>query len=97
MKTKENRKKEFQKGVENAVKSLYRKEFSEATKEEIFQAVSYVVKDVIIDDWMATQKTFDKEDPKILYYMSMEFLVGRALGNNLINLCRYEEVKEALD
>lgn len=96
MKTKETIKKEFKKRVESAVKTLYRKDFEEASKEELFQAVSYVTKDVIIDDWMATQKTFDKEDPKILYYMSMEFLVGRALGNNLINLCRYEAVNEAL-
>ena len=64
---------------------------------KIFQAVSYAVKDVIIDNWLATQQTFDKEDPKMVYYMSMEFLMGRALGNNLINLTAYKEVKEALD
>ena len=63
----------------------------------IFQAVSYAVKDVIIDDWLATQKAFDKQDPKMVYYMSMEFLMGRALGNNLINLKAYKEVKEALE
>ena len=64
--------------------------------QEIFQAVSYTVKDVIIDDWLATQKAFDKQDPKMVYYMSMEFLMGRALGNNMINLKMYKEVKEAL-
>ncbi len=70
---------------------------AEASEQEVFQAVSYAVKDVIIDNWLATQQTFDKEDPKMVYYMSMEFLMGRALGNNLINLTAYQEVKEALD
>ena len=51
---------------------------------------------MIIDDWLATQKAFDKQDPKMVYYMSMEFLMGRALGNNMINLKMYKEVKEAL-
>ena len=69
----------------------------EASEQEIFQAVSYVVKDVIIDQWLATQQEFDKADPKIVYFMSMEFLMGRALGNNLINLTVYNEVKEALE
>lgn len=69
----------------------------EASQQEIFQAVSYTVKDVIIDDWLATQKAFDKQDPKMVYYMSMEFLMGRALGNNMINLKMYKEVKEALE
>ena len=78
------------------VKNLYRKTLDEASQQEIFQAVSYTVKDVIIDDWLATQKAFDKQDPKMVYYMSMEFLMGRALGNNMINLKMYKEVKEAL-
>ncbi|WP_368230645.1 glycogen/starch/alpha-glucan phosphorylase, partial [Blautia wexlerae] len=73
------------------------KTIEEATQEQIFQAVSYSVKDVIIDNWLATQKAYDEQDPKIVYYMSMEFLMGRALGNNLINLCAYGEVKEALE
>ena len=87
----------FIREVKENVKSLYRKNLEEASQQQIFQAVSYVVKDVIIDNWLATQKTFDKEDPKMVYYMSMEFLMGRALGNNLINLKAYKEVKEALD
>ncbi|MCF0133023.1 MAG: glycogen/starch/alpha-glucan phosphorylase [Blautia sp.] len=87
----------FKKSVEENVKFLYRKSLKEATQEQIFQAVSYAVKDVIIDNWMETQKEYEEQDPKIVYYMSMEFLMGRALGNNLINLCAYEEVKEALD
>ena len=76
---------------------MYRKTLEEATQQQLFQAVSYAVKDVIIDNWLASQKQFDQDDPKIVYYMSMEFLMGRALGNNLINLTAYKKVKEALD
>ena len=86
----------FKKSVSDNVKNLYRKTLTEASRQEIFQAVSYTVKDVIIDQWIATQHVLDRDDPKILYYMSMEFLMGRALGNNLINLTCYNEVKEAL-
>ena len=91
------KKEAFKKSVKDNVKFLYRKTIEEATQEQIFQAVSYSVKDVIIDNWLATQKAYDEQDPKIVYYMSMEFLMGRALGNNLINLTAYKEVKEALD
>ena len=86
----------FKKEVEANVKTLYRKTLKEATKQQIFQAVSYAIKDTIIDNWLATQKAYDEQDPKIVYYMSMEFLMGRALGNNLINLQAYEGVKESL-
>ena len=87
----------FKKEVKNNVKHLFRKEVREATPQQLFQAVSYAVKEVIIDDWIATQKQYEKDDPKIVYYMSMEFLMGRALGNNLINMTAYTEVKEALE
>ena len=90
-------KKVFQESVRSNVRSLFRKKLEEANMQEIFQAVSYAVKDVIIDDWMATTQAMRDEDPKILYYMSMEFLMGRALGNSLINLTAYQEVKEALE
>ena len=88
-------KEKFIQEIKNNVKNLYRKTLEEASQQEVYQAVSNAVKNVIIDQWLATQKTFDKEDPKILYYMSMEFLMGRALGNNLINMTAYTEVKEA--
>ena len=91
------KKEAFKKSVKDNVKFLYRKTIEEATQEQIFQAVSYTVKDVIIDNWLETQKAYDEQDPKIVYYMSIEFLMGRALGNNLINLCGYGEVKEALE
>ena len=87
----------FKKEVKENVKRLFRRTLDEATPQQIFQAVSYAVKEAIVDDWLATQKTYEKEDPKTVYYMSMEFLMGRALGNNMINLCAYDEIKEALD
>ncbi|MCD8230339.1 MAG: glycogen/starch/alpha-glucan phosphorylase [Clostridiales bacterium] len=90
-------KEKFKEEVKDNVRMLFRKKLSEATDQEIFQAVSYTVKDVVIDQWLATQQTFDRDDPKMVYYMSMEFLMGRALGNNLINLTAYKEVREALD
>ncbi len=91
------KKEEFKKSVKDNVKTLYRRTIEEATPQQIFQAVSYAVKDVIIDNWLKSQEAFEKQDPKIVYYMSMEFLMGRALGNNLLNLSAFDEVKEALD
>ena len=79
------------------VKTLYRKTLEEATPQQIFQAVAYTVKDTIIDNWLETQQEYEKEDPKTVYYLSMEFLMGRALGNDLINLQEYKPVKEALE
>ena len=90
-------KEQFQEVVKSNVKRLYRKTIEEANQQQLFQAVSYAVKDEIIDKWLATQEQFKKEDPKTVYYMSMEFLMGRALGNNLINMTEYKEVAEALD
>ncbi len=87
----------FKKEVKQNVKHLFRKEIEEVSQQELYQAVSYAVKEAIIDDWIATQKQYEKDDPKIVYYMSMEFLMGRALGNNLINMTAYTEVKEALE
>ena len=87
----------FKRSVINNVKTLYRKTLEEASDQQIFQAVAYSVKDVIVDNWMATQKEYEKKDPKTVYYLSMEFLMGRALGNNLINLKAYDEVAEALE
>jgi len=87
----------FKETVKENIKTLYRKTIDEATPQQIFQAVSYAVKDVVMDDWIATQKAYDEADAKTVYYMSMEFLMGRALGNNLINLTAYKEVKEALE
>ncbi len=87
----------FKRSVLYNVKTLYRKTLEEATPQQIFQAVSYAVKDQIVENWMETQKAYDKEDPKMVYYMSMEFLMGRALGNNIINLQAMDEVRSAME
>lgn len=87
----------FKKEVITNIKTLFRKPIEEATPQQVFQAVSYAVKDDIIDRWIATHKEYEKKNVKTVYYLSMEFLMGRALGNNLINLTYYDAVKEALD
>ncbi len=86
----------FKKSVTDNVKLLYRKKIDEASMQQIFQAVSYAVKDIIMEQWIATQREYEKEDVKTVYYMSMEFLMGRALGNNMINIMAYDDIKEAL-
>lgn len=87
----------FKKAVRENVKNQYRKTIDEATPQQIYQAVSYAVKDYIIDRWIATHKEYEKKNAKTVYYLSMEFLMGRALGNNMINLTYYKEIAEALD
>ena len=90
-------KKDFKETVMIYSKTLFRKNIEEASDQQIYQAVSYALKEYIIEDWLATQEVLDQENPKTVYYMSMEFLMGRALGNNLINMTSYQEVKEALN
>ena len=90
-------KKKFKKEVQDQVRMLFRRDMSEATPQQMFQAVAYAVKDSIIDDWIATHKAYIEQDQKMVYYMSMEFLMGRALGNNMINMLCYDEIREALD
>ncbi len=87
----------FKRSVLYNVKTLYRKTLEEANQQQIFQAVAYAIKDVVVDNWLNTQKEYDKQDPKMVYYLSMEFLMGRALGNNIINLQAYKPVKEAME
>ena len=87
----------FKRSVLYNVKTLYRKTLEEATDQQVFQAVAYAVKDQIVENWMETQKAYEEQDPKMVYYMSMEFLMGRALGNNMINMQAYKPVKEALE
>ena len=90
-------KEQFKKEVKDNVRTLFRKTLEEADQQEIFQAVSHTVKDEVINQWMETQQAMKKDDPKVVYYMSMEFLMGRALGNNLINMTIYQPVAEALE
>ena len=87
----------FKKSVLSNMKNVYRKTVDEATPEQMYQAVAYAVRDVIIDQWIATHKAYEEKDAKTLYYLSMEFLIGRALGNNIISFMARDEVKEALD
>ncbi len=87
----------FKRSVLYNIKTLYRKTLEEASEQQIFQAVSYAIKDQIVDQWLETQKEYEKKDVKTVYYLSMEFLMGRALGNNMINMKAYEPVKEALN
>ncbi len=87
----------FKRSVLYNVRTLYRKNMEEATPQQVFQAVSYAIKDQIVDYWMKTQEAYEREDPKTVYYLSMEFLMGRALGNNMINLMAYKDAKEALE
>ncbi len=90
-------KEQFKRSVIYNVKTLYRKTLEEANQQQIFQAVAYAIKDMVVDEWLETHKEYDKQDPKMVYYLSMEFLMGRALGNNIINLQAYKPVKEALE
>ena len=94
---KEINKEEFKKEVEDYVKVLFRKSIKEADDQQLFQAVSYAVKDIIVDQWMATHKTYEEKDAKTVYYLSMEFLTGRALGNIIINLKGNQAIKEAIE
>ena len=90
-------KEKFKKELESNVRMLFRRNLDEATTQQIYQAVAYSVKDDIIDNWIETHKAYEKQDKKMVYYMSMEFLMGRALGNNMINLLCYDEVRETLE
>ncbi|MDO5291214.1 MAG: glycogen/starch/alpha-glucan phosphorylase [bacterium] len=90
-------KEEFKKNVTDNLKILYRKSLNEASEQQIYQAISFAVKDMIIDRWIATHKEYEKKDVKTVYYLSMEFLMGRALGNCIINLCQDQVIKDALN
>lgn len=86
----------FKRSVEYNVRTMYRRTMEDATDQMVFQASAYALKDQIIDCWMRTQKAFDEQNPKTLIYLSMEFLMGRAFGNDAINLMAYKPIKEAL-
>ena len=90
-------KEEFKKKVRDEAKMLYRKTLEEVSDRHKFVAVAYAVKDIVIDQWIATQKAYEKADAKTVYYLSMEFLMGRALGNMIINLSSRNEIKEAIE
>jgi len=87
----------FKQDVTDFLRNFYRKTINDADEHQIFNAVAYALKEIIVEDWMATHQAFDEQDAKMVYYMSMEFLMGRALGNNIINLKATKEIREALD
>ncbi len=88
-------KKEMKQEIISNVKSIYRKKIEDATPEEIYQAAVFAVKDIITDKWIKTHDEYKKKDVKVVYYLSMEFLMGRFLGNAVMNLMMYDEIKEA--
>jgi len=89
-------KEEFKQEVKDNLKTLFRRSIEDATQVQLFQAVAFAVKDYIVDMWMETHKQYEEQDAKTVYYLSMEFLMGRALGNCMINLKAYDEIREAL-
>ena len=95
--TEKEKKKELKTNIRNYMKMLFRKPVEEASSQQLFQAVAYAVKDIVVDDWMATHKAYEKKDVKTVYYLSREFLMGCALGNMIINLKQDEMVREVLD
>ena len=95
--TEKEKKRELKTNIENYMKLLFRKSVKEANSQQLFQAVAYAVKDIVVDDWMATHKEYERQDVKTVYYLSMEFLMGRALGNTIINLKQDKLISEVLD
>jgi len=90
-------KENFKQEIIDHVRNFSRKDLKDANPQEIYQAISFAVRDIITENWIATHHAYDQQDPKIVYYLSMEFLTGRALGNNILNLTLTEQVKEVLD
>lgn len=88
---------EFRDHIYSNLKSHYgKKDLKDASPRDIFYSVSSAVMDYITDNWIATREQYEKKPVKQMYYLSAEFLMGRALGNNLMNLCIKEEVKKVL-
>ena len=79
------------------VKMLSRKTIENASKEQIYEALVFTVRDYVTDMWIKTHEQYYKEDVKVVYYLSMEFLMGRFLGNTILNLSVIDEIKEILD
>lgn len=90
-------KEDFKKQLVENLRILSRKTIDNASNENIYQALVFTIRDLVSDKWISTHDTYNKEDCKIVYYLSMEFLMGRFLGNAVLNMSMYDGVKEALD
>ena len=90
-------KKLFKEWVRNRLKRNYGKNLEEATRHDMFDAVSAALMDFIQTNWMATRKEYDSHTIRQVYYLSAEFLMGRALGNNCINLGVMDSIREVLE
>ena len=88
--------KEFKSNLTSRLKLQYGKDLSQATKHDLFDAVSASALDLIMDNWMKTRAAYDKKPTRQVYYLSAEFLMGRAMSNNLINAQIKDAVVEVL-
>ena len=87
----------LKKEIRENVKTLYRKTLEDASAQEAYQAAVFALRDVITEKWLHTHDTYYEQDVKVVYYLSMEFLMGRFFGNSAINLGMYDEIKEVLE
>ena len=87
----------FKKQLFENVKMLSRKTIETASEEQIYEAVVFTIRDYVNDKWIKTHDKYRDDDVKVVYYLSMEFLMGRFLGNTLLNLSALDEIKEILD
>ena len=90
-------KKQLKNELQENVKYISRKNLKHASPEEIHEATVRTIRDLIMDQWIKTHQKYEELNVKHVYYLSMEFLLGRALSNNLINLSIDEEIREIFE
>ena len=83
--------------VVDSLRNLFRKTVDNATDVEIYEAAVYALRTVFTEKWIKTHDEYKEKDVKMVYYLSMEFLMGRFFGNSVMNLLMYDTVKEALE
>ncbi|MBO4508871.1 MAG: glycogen/starch/alpha-glucan phosphorylase [Spirochaetaceae bacterium] len=89
-------KESFKASLSARLKRQYGKDISQATKHDLFDAVSASAMEIVLENWMKTRNAYYKHQGRRVYYLSAEFLMGRALSNNLINAGIMDGVKEVL-
>ena len=87
----------FKEGVLGRLKRHYGKKLSEAAPQELYSVVSDTVMEWVLDNWLATRQLAEDKDVKQAFYLSAEFLMGRALSNNLVNMLAEDDVKAVLE